>query len=433
MLINRWQYTNIDRLQNLYRIVVMQNDYIWYMSRIIYTLTIFFSVISLFAQYHPSCNGLRYRVDVFENVKVTKDIEYSEATTIGGKSKKLFLDVYEPVSDIVTERPIILFAFGGSFISGTRSDMQFLCERFAKKGYVAVSIDYRLYDLPLFPLPTETEIQDVVVRAVKDMKGALRYLDDDAKASNKYRIDTNWLFVGGISAGAIVANHTAMLDYNDVCSPDLVRIINNHSPIYGITDSDTSIKIRGVLSYSGGLHNESWLDASDPPIISYHDDGDGIVPYKDGFATIFGQNIIFINGSYVMDSVANDVGVLSELNTVEGSLGHVSYFLMPSKATEVIDQSALFMYNMICGETSDVEELEEIKPYSFGPNPCQNSIVFHLNGVGTIEILDLTGRSVLKQNISNSGVINFSQVASGHYLMQIRIGETLFTEKVIKN
>jgi hypothetical protein len=88
---------------------------------------------------------------------------------------------------------------------------------------------------------------------------------------------------------------------------------------------------------------------------------------------------------------------------------------------------------MICGETSDVEELEEITPYSFGPNPCQNSIVFHLNGVGTIEILDLTGRSVLKQNISNSGVVNFSQVASGHYLMQIRIGETLFTEKVIKN
>ena len=105
------------------------------MSRIIYTLIIFFSVISLFAQNNPSCNGLRYRVDVFENVKVTKDIEYSEATTIGGKSKKLFLDVYEPVSDVVTERPVIVLAFGGSFISGTRSDMQFLCERFAKNQY----------------------------------------------------------------------------------------------------------------------------------------------------------------------------------------------------------------------------------------------------------------------------------------------------------
>jgi len=389
--------------------------------------------MSVFAQNHPTCNSQRYRVDVFENVKVTKGIEYSQATTIGSKSQKLYLDVYEPVSDIATERPVIVLAFGGSFISGTRGDIQFLCERFAKKGYVVVSIDYRLYDLPLIPLPTEIEMQDVVVRAVKDMKMALRYLDEDVKASNTYGIDMDWVFVGGISAGAIVANHTAMLDSTDEFSPALVGIISNHSPIYGITDSDTSIKIRGVLNYSGGLHDESWLDANDPPIISYHDDGDGTVPYKGGFAKIFGQNIIYLNGSYVMDSVANDVGVLSELNTIEGSSGHVSYLVMPSKTTEVIDGSALFMYNMICGETSDVEDLEEIKPYSFGPNPCQNSIGFHLNGIGTIEILDLVGRSILKQNISNSGVINFDQVASGHYLMQIRIGETLFTEKVIKN
>jgi acetyl esterase/lipase len=402
------------------------------MSRIIYTLIIFFSVISLFAQYHPSCNGQRYRVDVFENVKVTKDIEYSEATTIGGESKKLFLDVYEPVSDVVTERPVIVLAFGGSFISGTRSDIQFLCERFAKKGYVAVSIDYRLYDLPLFPLPTETEMQDVVVRAVKDMKSALRYLDNDAKASNTFGIDMDWLYVGGISSGGITASHTAMLDSTDVYSEAIASAISTHSPIYGITDTDTSIKIRGVLNYSGALHDASWIDAGDPSFISFHEDEDPTVPYKGGYARIFGQDIIYLNGSFVMDSAAKANGVFSELNTINSNT-HVGYFFNAEKTTEVIDASALFMCNMICGETSDVEELEEIKPYNFGPNPCQNSIVFHLNGIGTIEILDLTGRSVLKQNINNSGVVNFSRVASGHYLMQIRIGEILFTEKVIKN
>ena len=68
-------------------------------------------------------------------------------------SQKLYLDVYEPVSDIATERPAIVLAFGGGFISGTRGDIQFLCERFVKKGYVVVSIDYGLHDLPLIPLP----------------------------------------------------------------------------------------------------------------------------------------------------------------------------------------------------------------------------------------------------------------------------------------
>ncbi len=104
------------------------------MSRIIYTLIIFFSVMSLFAQYHPSCNGQRYRVDVFENVKVNKDIEYSEVTTIGEESKKLFLDVYEPVSDVATERPVIVLAFGGSFISGKEAICSFFVSDLLKRG-----------------------------------------------------------------------------------------------------------------------------------------------------------------------------------------------------------------------------------------------------------------------------------------------------------
>jgi para-nitrobenzyl esterase len=404
------------------------------MSRIIYTLIIFFSVISLFAQYHPSCNGQRYRVDVFENVKVTKDIEYSEATTIGGESKKLYLDVYEPVSDVVIERPVIVLAFGGSFISGTRRDIQFLCERFAKKGYVAVSIDYRLYDLPLFPLPTETEMQDVVVRAIKDMKLALRYLDDDAKASNTFGIDMDWLYVGGISSGGITANHAAMLDSTDVYSEAIASAISTHSPIYGITDSDTSIKIRGVLNYSGALHDASWLDESDPPFISFHEDEDPTVPYKGGYAQIFGQDIIYLNGSFVMDSAAKANGVISELNTINSNT-HVGYFLNPEKTTEVIDASALFMYEMICSETADIEDINEPKLFTLSPNPFRNTLRVQLPADlrASISLLDTRGVAVFDATqVSGDYSIRTSELTAGVYFLKVAVNGQVSSHKVLK-
>ena len=417
----------------LYQLKLAYHGYICLMkkSSLLFTALILVGIGPAHAQDHPTCDNQRYRLDVFENVKVTGEIEYSEAETIGGETVKLYMDIYEPEGDLATERPVVVLAFGGSFIGGSRQDIAPLCERFAQKGYVAVSIDYRLYDLPLIPFPTEEEMQDVVVRAIKDMKTALRFLDDDAKADNTYGIDMNWLYVGGISAGGIAANHTAMLDSTDVFSPAIASALATHSPIYGITDTDTSIRIRGVLNYSGALHDASWLDAGDPPFISFHDDGDETVPYKSGFAQVFGQDIIFLNGSYIMDSVANAVGVRSELNTILAD-GHVTYFFDEDVTTEVINKSAGFMYNMICSETADIKEVDLIKPYTFGPNPTAGSILLEINGEAKAILHDLAGRVLSTQTIVNSGSLNLQEFASGNYILKIEVGEKVYTEKVVK-
>jgi len=386
---------------------------------------------SLFAQDHPTCNTQRYRLDVFDNVKVTPEVKFGEEVTIAGENQELFMDIYEPEGDAALERPVVVLAFGGSFIGGSRRDMRLLCESFAKKGFVAVAIDYRLYDLPLIPFPTQEEMQDVVVRAIKDMKSALRFLDNDAKASNTYRIDMNWLYVGGISAGGITANHVAMLDSTDVYSPAITSAIEKNAPIYGITDSDTSIKIKGVLNYSGALHDFTWLDANDPPFISFHEDGDPTVPYKGGYAQIFGQDIIYLNGSFVMDSIANEVGVRSELNTILAD-GHVTYFLNEEQRNDVIDKSAFFMYEMICSETADVKEQEVGRPYTFGPNPTSTYIAVEVNGNATATLYDVAGRVLRTQTIANSGSINLRGYASGNYILKIQVGDLVYTEKVVK-
>ena len=137
--------------------------------------------ISTTAQNHATCDGMRYIDDVFANVDVTAGLKYGEGTTINNNFQELYLDVYEPAGDDAEMRPAIILAFGGSFIGGERTDLDWLCEAYAKKGFVAVTIDYRLYDLPLFPLPTEEEMQNVVTKAVGDMKAAIRFLREDAR------------------------------------------------------------------------------------------------------------------------------------------------------------------------------------------------------------------------------------------------------------
>ena len=46
------------------------------------------------------------------------------------------MDVYTPDGDTYTERPLIIFAHGGSFYAGDKNNptMVSLCESFAKRG-----------------------------------------------------------------------------------------------------------------------------------------------------------------------------------------------------------------------------------------------------------------------------------------------------------
>jgi len=106
------------------------------------------------------------------------------------------MDVFEPAGDDTENRPVLLAAFGGSFISGDRTTTHELCKSFARKGFVTAAIDYRLYDKPFFPvgeLPDSLDMMDVVVRAVHDYKAAIRYFRKDADDENQFRIDPDFI------------------------------------------------------------------------------------------------------------------------------------------------------------------------------------------------------------------------------------------------
>ena len=77
--------------------------------------------------------------------------------------------------------PAVVCIHGGGFRAGTRDGFNSLCVQLAERGYVAVTVSYRL--APKYQFPA----------AVHDVKAAVRWLRANA---DKYQIDADRPFVG---------------------------------------------------------------------------------------------------------------------------------------------------------------------------------------------------------------------------------------------
>lgn len=106
-----------------------------------------------------------------------------------GDQARQRLDIYVP-DNLSADAPVIVFFYGGSWQSGSKSDYRFVGQAFASKGYVAVIADYRLY--PDIQFPTFLD----------DSARAVAWVDENI---HRYSGDRNHLFVAGHSAGAYIA------------------------------------------------------------------------------------------------------------------------------------------------------------------------------------------------------------------------------------
>jgi para-nitrobenzyl esterase len=383
------------------------------------------------AQNHSSCDSSRYISEVFSDVDTTLAVLFGNNTTIGGNNKDLFMDIYEPSGDVVAERPVIMLAFGGSFIGGSRGDLQNLCIYYAKRGFIAVSIDYRLFDMIAFP--NATNMTDVVIKAVSDMKAAIRFLTEDAATTNAYRIDPNLIFVGGISAGAIVANHTAYVDSTDILDPVVANSITANGGWQGNSSTNTqySSAVHGVVNFSGALSSASFISAGESPLFSAHDDTDGTVPYADGMAKVFGFPIIYMEGSGTMHPRADSLGIVNELITIPASTGHVSYFGSGSIWQDSVqDASCNFLRdNIICPATIGIHQISQrLVQTKFYPNPASGDMTIEINDLSSdydIVIYDNTGRQVFQKWDVNEEqfILNKQNFAAGMYFVHIQFHE----------
>jgi dipeptidyl aminopeptidase/acylaminoacyl peptidase len=206
---------------------------------------------------------LRYRDQVFSNVTVTGNLTYGSATGIDGNPETLKLDLYQPTGDTVAKRPAMIWIHGGGFTKGDKSSGAGKATLFAKLGYVAVSINYRLLS-PVGcggnPSPTPTCV-NAAIGAQHDAQAAVRWLRANATT---YRIDTDRIAVSGGSAGAVTS---LLVDWR----PEDPGDSGNPGP---------SSKVRAAVSVSGGAPNNDFITADDGPALFIHGTEDQVVPYQ---------------------------------------------------------------------------------------------------------------------------------------------------------
>jgi acetyl esterase/lipase len=401
-----------------------------------------FLYVSVFAQ----CTDDRYRnFSYFSESIRTTAIEFGVNESVPpfgasqGSPQSLKMDVYEPEGDQITNRPVVVVAFGGSFIGGSRGQMESLCREFARLGYVAVAPDYRVG--LFFPID-ELNTTLAVLRGAHDMKGCVRYLRKTvAEDGNPYGIDPNMIFVGGVSAGAISAIHAAYLDDLATEIPDY--LVNDTAGLGGLEGNtgplEYTSEVQGVFSYSGTIGDTSWIAENDVPIISFHEEGDGVVPYTTEEVAVSGiPTGLIASGSFDLHIRAENAGMDNCFTGYPGN-GHVG-FLGNSNYNEVLGKTADFLADIVCGEPIDcgeviydgntsVNQLEvnEVKLY---PNPASDFMVVDFSEssheLNSWTLIDLQGKSVL-EGVFSSVIqkIDVSSVESGSYVLRASGKEAL--------
>lgn len=383
-----------------------------------------FACIACYGQ-NPLCDGSRFLDENFA-IDSTMNVVYGNSTSIGGANADLMMDIYEPVGDVAEMRPLIVLAHGGSFVFGSRDQMHWQCREFARRGYVVATITYRLYDGPIIPLPGAEEMSEEVIMSVSDAKAAIRYFREDADTDNTYRIDPDMIIAGGISAGAILMDHVAYLDPTDNPEDMIMNLIDEHGGWTGNSSDNTSYssEVHAILSYSGALRTADYIQAGEPPILSVHDDQDGVVPYGDGSASILGFPIIEMQGSSILHEAAESEGIFNQLITIENSTGHVSYFNNTEQASEIMNASYQFLYDIICDGAvgvNDIANTIDLLPY---PNPTNGQVSLDIPAEfenGTVRLFNSIGALVFEENIQNQFIYSadFRQLASGIYSLEI--------------
>lgn len=228
------------------------------------------------------CDTLRYNAPLFNQVFVHQDVKYGEAQvwSIPYNDTELFMDIYEPIGDTLSKRPLMIWIHSGGFLNGNKQhdDMVALCDSFARRGYVTASISYRLGFNPL----SSTSAERAVYRGTQDTRAAIRYLKEFHQI---YNIDTNYTFLGGSSAGGFATLHTAYLDQNE--APNSIQG-SFGVPDLGCLDCDGNnyqhnMDLTGIVNLWGAIGDSSWINSDETvPALLVHGTDDGVVPFGVG-------------------------------------------------------------------------------------------------------------------------------------------------------
>jgi len=338
------------------------------MMRTLLSLALLFSVYNAVAQ---NCNSVRYLDEVFDEVTVTSGIKFAEADPYGLiGSQDLLLDLYMPTGDVLEKRPVIIYAFGGGFLIGTRFQPPIpqFCEHFARLGYVVAAIDYRIG----FNTTSSGSAERAVYRGVQDLRAAMRFL---GQFSAGYGIDTTTIFLTGSSAGCFSALHSTFMEDSD--RPQSTYGIFLEPGDMGCADcsgnshlNNRELRPKGIINNWGAMLDTAFIDPTakdNVPVISFHGTDDLIVPYNTG--SPFSYPIFpAVHGSAPIHQRLDNLGIVNRLVPLVG-IGHEPWLVDAALLDTVYRHSAPFLYEIMRPQTSAISgdanvPVGEVRSYS---------------------------------------------------------------------
>ncbi|WP_138593410.1 alpha/beta hydrolase [Pseudoalteromonas aurantia] len=242
-----------------------------------------------------------YLTLVDEDITYADGLSHNEASSTS-VAIPLKLDVYYPGNDS-TDRPVFMFIHGGGFTGGTKTKPEIIdmAGYYASRGWVFISIDYRtaeeLITIPgssqeallsrykgLAPLEwiqhalqgveTIKQFEQAIAMymAQRDAKAALRWI-----VANKdtYNINTDYITVGGASAGAITTVALGISNIEDF--RDEVSISDD--PTLSTTNLEQTYKVNSMVYFWGSnvkielfedVYGLSLYDNNDPELFLAH-------------------------------------------------------------------------------------------------------------------------------------------------------------------
>jgi len=256
-----------------------------------------------------TAQGVRYRDEIFPALVQTPDVAYGSALNRWTNvNETLLLDVYEPAGDVAAARPAVVVVHGGGFTGGSKSGWRpvAVAEAFARRGYVTVSIDYRVAPNRQ---TVQQNLQVVMEDASHDLKAAVRWLRSQA---GTLRVDPDRIASAGQSAGAITV------------------ITGAYSEGEGASGNPGfSSEVQCVTSISGGILDPTSIDAGEAPVFLVHGTADTAVSPA---------------GSVIVHQRALQLGIPTELHLLQG-INHGEAFV--TFMAQKLDDAVAFTWEQL--------------------------------------------------------------------------------------
>jgi acetyl esterase/lipase len=247
-----------------------------------------------------SCRG-----DEPAQAAVELDVVYTKAG-----ADELKLDIARPTGKEGVF-PAVLVIHGGGWRGGNKSDVRQVMGDLTKRGYVAVSPQYRFCPKSVFPAQ------------VHDVKAAVRFIKANAK---KYQVDPDRIGAMGFSAGGHLALMLGVTGPEDglegevsAGAPDsrVKAVVNYFGPTDLAAKDIPDISKPLVKAFLGGTAEEkpevaakasplTFVSKDDAPVLTFQGTKDPLVPYSQAIklagamdaAGVSGRVELLIGGSH---------------------------------------------------------------------------------------------------------------------------------------